>query len=118
MNIERKIDVYMILRDYAEKLLVDFDKINFYTDEYLDKQKIDEQLKTLGIKDRLSELDARIRTLSEQNEYISMAAWNEKLLDKLRALTRYCIKNKKDKDADVARECATKLEDIMWVDRY
>ncbi len=118
MNIENKINAYTVLRRHAEELLVDLDKINFYTDEYADKQKIDEQLKTLDVKSKVSELDARLFSLQEQNEYISMAAWNEKLLDKLRAMTRYFIKNKKDEDAEVARECATKLEDIMWVDRY
>lgn len=118
MNIERKIDAYTILRRDAEELLVDLEKINFYTDEYEGKKIVNEQLKTLDIKSKVSELDARLFSLQEQNEYISMAAWNEKLLDKLRAMTRYFIKNKKDEDADVARECATKLEDIMWVDRY
>ena len=118
MNIENKINAYTVFRRHAEELLVDLEKINFYTDEYADKQRINEQLKTLDIKSKVSELDARLFVLSAQDEYISMAAWNEKLLDKLRAMTRYFIKNKRENDAEVARECATKLEDIMWVDRY
>lgn len=107
MNFELKMFVYNNIKEDSETILNILQEVDFYGDSKAVEKVLDDK----NVESRVIILAGSLHSLDVCGDTIQMAEWNERLMDKLRALWRFCMKN--NKNASNVSNCLEQLENIV-----